>query len=651
MHRRAITYLILISFVISLILPLPKAAQAKNLLGLPEPGSMVNLSPSFEPMLIKGLKIHPENPFLFDFILDRGDENERHPEPPIKIFGGELRERSKGALRSFGLRPQDDKELKQQSSLLIKYFLTALTVPERDLWVNLSPYEKSRMIASNLGQTEMGRDMLAQDYILKQLTASLIYPEKNLGKSFWDHIYTKAREMYGTTQIPVNTFNKVWIVADKADVYEHDDTAYVVGAHLKVMLEEDYLAFNRHSEGAHSATEESQRALRSFANTQDDKVHIIASGIIRQIILPAIEKEVNTGKNFSSLRQMFYSMILASWYKMALKDALLTQVYGNQSKVRVGVNQADPKINQEIFNRYLQAYKKGVFNYIKEDSNQINQHPSTRKYFSGGTNFARLADTRFLNRIKDPAMIPDGDVLPSNGHLLDATVSLRVRSHPADWAMASTSPTFLKTVVWQSKDENGLGLVEISDLEKYKGKGTVLDPENREVWEQYSSTEVYLKDKIKIAWEDVKKITGDDADRVWGILKKAKKGIPEVRITRVWSLSPGPDEEDEILKGIRKKADIVLLNEDVVEMIRHSEGNVKIRLTKDKGIFPSRYDGKEVQLSKNVKEILTGFTAHASELPPSLNDEPQVAIKVSDVFRIKFHDRKEGRQVFVCFVL
>ena len=32
----------------------------------------------------------------------------------------------------------------------------------------------------------MGRDMLGQDYILKQITASLIYPESNLGKKFWD---------------------------------------------------------------------------------------------------------------------------------------------------------------------------------------------------------------------------------------------------------------------------------------------------------------------------------------------------------------------------------------------------------------------------------------------------------------------------------
>ena len=61
----------------------------------------------------------------------------------------------------------------------------------------------------------MGRDLLAEDYILKQITASLIYPEDNLGKKFWDKIYTQAHKQFGTTNIPVNTFNKVWIVPDE----------------------------------------------------------------------------------------------------------------------------------------------------------------------------------------------------------------------------------------------------------------------------------------------------------------------------------------------------------------------------------------------------------------------------------------------------
>ena len=49
------------------------------------------------------------------------------------------------------------------------------------------------MIPEALGQTDMGRDLLAQDYILKQITASLIYPEKQLGKTFWDKVYAKAQ--------------------------------------------------------------------------------------------------------------------------------------------------------------------------------------------------------------------------------------------------------------------------------------------------------------------------------------------------------------------------------------------------------------------------------------------------------------------------
>ena len=72
--------------------------------------------------------------------------------------------------------------------------------------------------------------------------ASLTYPDSGLGKKFWDEVYKKAYEQYGTTNIPLNTFNKVWIVPNKAVVYEHKDKAFIIESHLKVMLEEDYLA-------------------------------------------------------------------------------------------------------------------------------------------------------------------------------------------------------------------------------------------------------------------------------------------------------------------------------------------------------------------------------------------------------------------------
>src|SRR5262249_36750514 len=137
-----------------------------------------------------------------------------------------------------------------ESTKLIKYFLAALTIPEKDLWVNLSPYEKDRIVPENFGQTEMGRDLLAQDYLLKQITASMIYPEDETGKLFWSRVYAEAAHRFGTTKIPVNTFNKVWIIPEKAVVYENAEagSAYVVESNLKVMLEEDYLSLTRHSE-------------------------------------------------------------------------------------------------------------------------------------------------------------------------------------------------------------------------------------------------------------------------------------------------------------------------------------------------------------------------------------------------------------------
>jgi len=345
------------------------------------------------PVMIKGLKVHPDNPLLFDFILDTGNSK-------LQINGTEF---------------------KAESQKLIKYFLAALTIREEDLWVNLSPYEKNRMIPQELGKTVMGQDMLAEDYILKQLTASLIYPEKSLGKKFWDNIYTKARQTYGVTDIPVNSFNKVWIVADKAKVLEHNNAAFVVGAHLKVMLEEDYLALIKHKNGSPTKT---------FGD--DNQGHNIASNIIRQIILPQLEREVNQGQNFATLRQMFYSMILASWYKLELKNALLNQVYSNKAKTS-GVLTGDPAIKDKIYQQYLKAYKKGVFNYIKEDLVEKSQQSIPRKYFSGGENFAMLADVQIESQLS-----PGDTPLISNGSMAMAYVQM-ARQNALDISKGNTN--------------------------------------------------------------------------------------------------------------------------------------------------------------------------------------------------------------------
>ena len=354
---------------------------------MPKPGVIVRLSPDFKPAHLLGMTIHPENALQFDFLIHRGDT------------------------------PLSEDQKKEEYNKLVKYFLASLTIPDEDQWVNLSPYEKNRIVQDNFGKTEMGRDLLAQDYILKQITSSLIYPEDDLGKKFWDKVYERAWKEYGTTNVPVNTFNKVWIIPDEAVVYESGNTAYVLRNHLKVMLEQDYVSMEKHSVGAGPrACPNCEWQPQGVAPT---KTNNIASQIVKEIILPELEKEVNEGQNFANLRQIYSGMILATWYKKALKESLLGQVYADKAKVK-GVNQEDVKTNQAIYQQYLKAFKKGVFNYIKEDIDKYSNENIPRKYFSGGTrDFAQVTGVAQGYALGRLLIQKRGDPTPAN---IDPTV-------------------------------------------------------------------------------------------------------------------------------------------------------------------------------------------------------------------------------------
>ncbi|MCP3683484.1 MAG: hypothetical protein GY861_12425, partial [bacterium] len=338
------------------------------------PTKLISTTANFYPLTVKGIKFYPDNPFKFDFVLDQGDEE-------------------------YNLA-----HLKQQTQRLADYFLAGLTVPEKDLWVNLSPYEADRIITPDLAMTDMGRDMLGEDYVLKQLMSSLTYPESESGKKFWQKVYQKAYQLYGTTKIPMDTFNKVWIVPEKAVVYEEADGAFIGDRHLKVMLEADYLACRQ----AGFAVQKNQQTKDHRPETIDQSVgaqrdvpsdiNNISSQITREIILPMVEEEVNHGKNFAHLRQIYDALILATWFKKRLRQTIdnrpktkdqkdntiegfYDQAYLNQNKI-AGIETDDPNIKEKIYNQYVEAYKKGIYNYIRRDYDPNLGENINRRYYS-----------------------------------------------------------------------------------------------------------------------------------------------------------------------------------------------------------------------------------------------------------------------------
>ncbi len=315
-------------------------ASAPNAL-MPPPGRLLEASPRFVAPELKAISVDPLDPCKFKFLVNAADD------------------------------PHLDQE---QIERLAKYFLTFLAIPEEDLWVNLSPYEANRILNQNLESTIVGRDMLILDYMLKQMAASMTYPEREPGRTFWKKMLAKAGEKY-RGYAPMDMISKVWIVPEKAVVYERDGSAFIAESRLKVMLEKDYLA----------------QKMRGQAPTANNALE---STLLKEIILPELEREVNEGREFAPLRQMFHSLILAIWFKRRLKEHLVNKVFADQKKT-FGIAVDEKNFKEKIYGQYLEAFKKGVYNYIREDRDQSGGLVP-RKYFSGGVVFNARGWAKFL---------------------------------------------------------------------------------------------------------------------------------------------------------------------------------------------------------------------------------------------------------------
>ncbi|MBF0484281.1 MAG: hypothetical protein HQL25_06200 [Candidatus Omnitrophica bacterium] len=367
MFKRLINLIFVTAFLINNLLAGTGYAQMR----LSALAPMINSVPV---PLIKGLRVDPQQPFKFEFVVDpNGSTN------------------------------------KNDIQLLIKYFLAGLTIPEKDLWVNLSPKEPDRIIPEAFSQTDMGKGLLEQDFILKQMTSAMILPNNKLGKEFWEKIYEKAYETRGKEGKDSlsslwgegkgeGILNKVWIIPDKAVVYEGNNTAYVVEAKLKVMTEEDYLAGG------------------SPVKSLRDHGVLNYQTFLKNIIIPKIEAEVNEGPQFAQLRQIYHSLILAMWFKKNLQNHIINKGYSDRNKVD-GINNNDPQAKQKIYDAYLKAFTDGANALIKEDYDPNTQQIVPRKYISGGLDYTHFDSAMTVTQ--DKAMVPaeQGLVLVKSGIL------------------------------------------------------------------------------------------------------------------------------------------------------------------------------------------------------------------------------------------
>lgn len=276
---------------------------------LPKPGTILSLSDDFSYPVLKGLKIDRNNPMNLNFVVDSNEHN---------TLNNEI------------------------ASKLVSYFLAALTIDKSDIWVNLSPYEQDRVIDSNLAITDLGKDLLEQDYILKQLSASLTHPDTLTGKKYW------------ASNSANFDLSKIWIIPDKVRIYENGDSAFVTELSLEVQCKNEK------------------------SNTYEGLDAILAE----------VKLDINQGKNFSQLRQIFYSIALAQWFKAKLENSFFRH-YINKNKIN-GIDLDDKSIKDKIWHQYVESFEIGAYDIVAKVKDGNTGIAQKKKYFSGGASAVTL---------------------------------------------------------------------------------------------------------------------------------------------------------------------------------------------------------------------------------------------------------------------
>lgn len=305
-----------------------------------------------------------------------------------------------------------DKQVKEQSKELMKYFLVGVSLSDDNFWVNLRPDSESQVISQELAKTDVGKILLEADLQLKKDLAKFTSPQTPEGKAYWTRLYEKANQIFGSENISIPTLTRPWIIPGEVIIRQTADSAYVYKASLKVVLEQDHLK---------------NSAEYNFSDPRLKELNEYSSQIIREEILPKLTQEVNSAKRYASLRQVFNSLILARWFKakFAGQDGAYPNLI-NTGNLK-GLTSNDTWSKTTYFNEYKNSFAQGEYN-IKEQVNTITG-PVIRTYFSGGVSLREELQMPTGNNVSSPlgtfkgsSPVVDRMLGPALGGGLEATL-------------------------------------------------------------------------------------------------------------------------------------------------------------------------------------------------------------------------------------
>jgi len=256
-------------------------------------------------------------------------------------------------------------DLEAEAGRLTQYFLTGINARVEDLWVNLSPGEPDRTSGASLKGTETGKIMLEADLQLKKDFSELISPYTTRGSNFWVRVRMKSRELFGTGQAEIPLAIRLWIEPAEIVIKENGESAFIEKALMKVSCE------------------------LVVGQGEDSRILLLGNyvkGLLQPLITGQLSQKVNTSGRYLSLRKVFYSLVLAQWFKQrSASSGLYNELAGRG--ILSGLISGSSWSGEDYFRQYRRLAKKNAVEF-SSISFQSTGEVSVNACFSGGVSFA-----------------------------------------------------------------------------------------------------------------------------------------------------------------------------------------------------------------------------------------------------------------------
>lgn len=215
---------------------------------------------------------------------------DKHHQAPTHLFTAPM---LRGAVKP--------KLLNNAVNLSMNAFLIGLAASSDKFWVNLNPTEPNRLVDATLANTDIARILLEADLQMKKDVAVLTDPRScATGKEYWERLTAIASRHGPLTHITQRT--RYWIVPGTIEIGANRDGIYLQRADLQVKLQSISSSLNQDAN------------MNTDGQTEES--------IEQELILPPLVDIINHASQYAALRQIYSSLVLATWYRSNYRNTL-----------------------------------------------------------------------------------------------------------------------------------------------------------------------------------------------------------------------------------------------------------------------------------------------------------------------------------------